>query len=157
VASVNSALQRARAALADTDLSPTDAAESIDPEQQALVDRYVEAFESYDIESLVALLHEDATMSMPPYSLWLRGRVDVSRWMLGIGAACRGSRLVPAGQANGAPAFGQYKVDPDGGYFPWGLVVLETARGEVVGLNTFLDVGRLFPLFGLPDHLPAAV
>ncbi|HEY5198345.1 MAG TPA: sigma-70 family RNA polymerase sigma factor [Solirubrobacteraceae bacterium] len=155
VASVNSALQRARAALADADLRLADTPESIDAEQKALVDRYVEAFESYDIDSLVALIHEDATMSMPPYSLWLRGPVDVGRWMLGIGAGCRGSRLVPAGQANGWPAFGQYKVDPAGGYFPWGLVVLENADGKVTGLNTFLDVDRLFPLFGLPDHLPA--
>ncbi|HWH11043.1 MAG TPA: sigma-70 family RNA polymerase sigma factor [Solirubrobacteraceae bacterium] len=155
VASVNSALQRARAALADSDLSPTDPVGSIDAEQEALVARYVEAFESYDIESLVALIHEDATMSMPPYSLWLRGPVDVGRWMLGIGSGCRGSRLVAAGQANGSPAFGQYRVDPDGGHFPWGLVVLDTADGKVTGLNTFLDVGRLFPLFGLPDHLPA--
>jgi len=155
VASVNSALQRARAALADSDLRPTDGAGPIDPEQAALVDRYVEAFESYDIEALVALLHEDATMSMPPYSLWLRGPVDVGRWMLGIGSGCRGSRLVAAGTANGAPAFGQYRVSPDGGHAPWGLVVLETSDGKVTGLNTFLDVDRLFPLFGLPDRLPA--
>jgi RNA polymerase sigma-70 factor (ECF subfamily) len=155
VASVNSALQRARATLADTDLRPSDAAGSIDAGQEALVDRYVEAFERYDIESLVALLHEDATMSMPPYSLWLRGPVDVGRWMLGIGAGCRGSRLVPAGTANGSPAFGQYKVNPEGGHDPWGLVVLESADGVVTGINTFLDVGRLFPAFGLPPHLPA--
>jgi RNA polymerase sigma-70 factor (ECF subfamily) len=156
VASVNSALQRARASLADTDLSATDPAGAIDADQEALVDRYVAAFETYDIDSLVALLHEDAVMSMPPYSLWLRGRVDVARWMLGFGSGCRGSRLVPAGQANGSPAFGQYRVDPDGGHFPWGLVVLETTDGRVTGLNTFLDVDRLFPLFGLPDHLPVA-
>jgi RNA polymerase sigma-70 factor (ECF subfamily) len=154
IASVNSALQRARAALAQTDISPGDPAGSVDPDQAALVDRYVAAFETYDIDALVALLHEEATMSMPPYSLWLRGPVDVGRWMLGIGAGCRGSRLVPAGTANGAPAFGQYRVDPAGGHLPWGLVVLETAAGQVVALNTFLDVGRLFPLFGLPDHLP---
>jgi RNA polymerase sigma-70 factor (ECF subfamily) len=156
VASVNSALQRARAALADTDLSASDPAASIDAEQDALVDRYVEAFESYDIESLVALLHEDATMSMPPYSLWLRGPVDMGKWMLGPGAGCRGSRLVPAGSANGWPAFGQYRVSPEGGHAAWGLVVLETAGGKVTALNTFLDVGRLFPVFGLPDRLPAA-
>jgi RNA polymerase sigma-70 factor (ECF subfamily) len=156
VASVNSSLQRARAALAQTNLSPGDPAASIDAEQEALVDRYVAAFESYDIDALVALLHEDATMSMPPYSLWLRGPVDVGRWMLGTGSGCRGSRLVPAGSANGSPAFGQYRVDPDGGHLPWGLVVLETADGKVTALNTFLDVGRLFPFFGLPDHLPGS-
>ena len=155
VASVNSALQRARAALADTDLRPTDAGGSIDATEEALVDRYVAAFEAYDIESLVALIHEDATMSMPPYSLWLRGPVDVGRWMLGPGAGCRGSRLVPVGRANGAPAFGQYRASPAGGHEPWGLVVLETSGGKVDALNTFLDTPRLFPLFGLPDRLPA--
>ena len=156
VASVNSALQRARASLADSDLGATDPAASIDPDQAALVDRYVEAFERYDIDSLVALLHEEATMSMPPYSLWLRGPADVGRWMLGIGCGCRGSRLVPAGSANGWPAFGQYRISPDGGHAAWGLVVLETSRGKVTALNTFLDVGRLFPLFGLPARLPPA-
>lgn len=157
VASVNSALQRARAALADSDLRASDPATTIDAEQARLVDRYVEAFESYDIESLVALLHEDATMSMPPYSLWLRGPLDVGRWMLGIGSGCRGSRLVAAGGANGYPAFGQYRPSQDGGHAPWGLVVLETAGGKIAALNTFLDVDRLFPLFGLPDRLPATV
>jgi len=156
VASVNSALQRARAGLADSDLRVGDPTGAIDPEQAALVDRYVEAFESYDIESLVALLHKEATMSMPPYSLWLRGPVDMGRWMLGIGSGCRGSRLVAAGTANGGPAFGQYRVSPEGGHAAWGLVVLETSGGQITGLNTFLDVGRVFPLFGLPDRLPAA-
>jgi RNA polymerase sigma-70 factor (ECF subfamily) len=155
VASVNSALQRARAGLDAADLRPTGSTGSIDADQEALVDRYVEAFEAYDIDSLVSLLHDDAIMSMPPICLWLRGPADVGRWMLGIGAACRGSRLVPAGTANGAPAFGQYKVDPEGGFYPWGLVVLENSGGLVTGLNTFLDVDRLFPVFGLPAHLDA--
>jgi RNA polymerase sigma-70 factor (ECF subfamily) len=157
VASVNSALQRARTALADSDLRPSDPATAIDAEQARLVDRYVEAFESYDIQALVALLHEDATMSMPPYSLWLRGPLDVGRWMLGIGSGCRGSRLVAAGDANGSPAFGQYRVSPDGGHAPWGLIVLEISGGRISALNTFLDVDRLFPVFGLPDRLPATV
>jgi len=157
VASVNSALQRARTALADSDLRANDPATEIDAEQARLVDRYVEAFESYDIQALVALLHEDATMSMPPYSLWLRGPLDVGRWMLGIGSGCRGSRLVAAGDANGSPAFGQYRVSPEGGHAPWGLIVLEISGGRISALNTFLDVDRLFPVFGLPDRLPATV
>ena len=76
--------------------------------EQALLDRYVDAFERYDIDSLAALLHEDATMSMPPYALWLQGRAEIERWLLGPGAECRGSRLVPEA-ANGSPAFGQYR------------------------------------------------
>ena len=151
VASVNSALQRARANLADRDLTTTDAA--VDEDQQELLDRYVDAFERYDIDSLVALLHEDATMSMPPFALWLRGRAEIARWHLGPGGKCRGSRLVPT-RANDAPAFAQYRPSPDGGHEAWSLQVLEMAGGEIVGVNAFLDTEQLFPLFGLPLRLP---
>ena len=148
VASVNSALQRARAALDATDVA--DAPEPMDGEQRALLDRYVSAFEDYDMDALVALLHEDATLSMPPYDLWLRGPEAISRWMLGPGAGCRGSKMVPVA-ANGLPAFGQYRPSGPGGSFePWALVVIEYSGGRVTGLNSFLDTERLFPLFGLP-------
>src|SRR3954468_6748689 len=120
VVSVNSALQRARAAIATSDISPTDALEPLDEAQRALLGRYVDAFERYDMDSLVALLHEDATLSMPPYELWLRGSDQVARWFVGIGAGCRGSRLVPVA-ANGMPAFGQYRAAAGGGYEPWAL------------------------------------
>lgn len=151
VASVNSALQRARAALADGQLRSTDAAAPMDDAQHALLERYVAAFEAYDMDSLVALLHEDATLSMPPYDLWLVGPEHIRAWMLGMGAGCRGSRLLPT-VANGAPAFGQYRPSGPGGAFePWALVVLEIAGGRIVGLNSFLDTARFFPLFGLPD------
>ncbi|MEA3018656.1 MAG: polymerase sigma-70 factor, subfamily, partial [Actinomycetota bacterium] len=107
VASVNSALQRARATLGALDLEVTDT-DPTDPRQQELLARYVDAFERYDVSSLVALLHEDATFSMPPHPLWLRGPVQVSRWLLGNGIGCRGSRLVPT-TANGCPAFASYR------------------------------------------------
>ena len=153
VVSVNSALQRARSQLSASELSATDAIEPTDAEQQALLERYLKAFETYDMDSLVSLLHEDATLSMPPYPLWLRGRDQVRRWFVGIGHGCRGSRLVPV-VANGAPAFGQYRPSGPGGSFqPWALQVLDISDGRIVGLNSFLDTARLFPMFGLPDRL----
>jgi RNA polymerase sigma-70 factor, ECF subfamily len=152
VVSVNSALQRARATLDASEISPTDPLQPMDDEQRKLLGRYVEAFERYDIESLVSLLHEDATLSMPPYDLWLRGPDQVAQWFLGIGAGCRDSRLIPV-SANGSPAFGQYRCSPAGGHEPWALQVLEISDGRITGLNSFLDTARFFPLFGLPERL----
>jgi RNA polymerase sigma-70 factor (ECF subfamily) len=150
VASVNSALQRARATLATRDLDPPDP-DDVDVEKQALLARYVDAFERYDIESLVALLHDDAVMSMPPYDFWLRGAEEMSRWFLGPGIGCRGSRLV-ATRANGCAAFGSYRSDPAGGHSPWALQVLEISGNRIVGHHNFVDPS-LFALFGLPEHL----
>lgn len=154
VASVNSALQRARATLADRRIASTDTLQPADDDQRALLDRYVDAFQRYDLDSLTSLLHEDATFSMPPYDLWLRGTVEIRRWLLGTGSVCRGSRLVPV-VANGSPAFGHYHPDPGGGFTPWAIQVIEVAGGTIVGLNSFLDTARLFPLFGLPARLDA--
>ncbi|MEU3373219.1 sigma-70 family RNA polymerase sigma factor [Streptomyces sp. NPDC006660] len=152
VASVNSALQRARSTLAESDPKQTDAADPLDEEQQKLLDRYVAAFEGYDMTALTALLHEDATLSMPPYDLWLRGHDDIVGWMLGVGSVCRGSRLLPT-VANGTPAFAHYHPDPAGGFAPWALMVIETTGGKVSGITSFLDTERWFPLFNLPPHL----
>jgi RNA polymerase sigma-70 factor, ECF subfamily len=150
VPSVNSALQRARATLAASDITESDPLRPLDDAQRDLLARYVDAFERYDMDALAKVLHEDATMSMPPLELWLRGHADIEAFMLGTGGGCRGSRLIPTA-ANGTPAFGQYKPGgPDGKLVPWGLVVLEITGGKVAGLNTFLDTDRLFPLFGLP-------
>jgi RNA polymerase sigma-70 factor, ECF subfamily len=152
VASVNSALQRARATLGARNLSAdeTTAAANVDHD---LLRRYVAAFEAYDMPALTALIHEDATQSMPPYELWLSGRDDIFSWWLGPGIGCRGSRVVPAATANGSPAFGQYKPSPEGGYRAWALQVLEVGRGRIVELAFFLDTERIFPLFGLPPRL----
>ncbi|HEV2057809.1 MAG TPA: sigma-70 family RNA polymerase sigma factor [Solirubrobacteraceae bacterium] len=155
IASVNSALQRARATLAARQPSASDGAAPMDPEHSALLERYVAAFEQYDIQSLVALLHEDATLSMPPYDLWLRGPRDIAAWLTGIGAECRGSRLL-ATMSNGSPAFGQYRPSgPGGAHQPWALQVIEHSGGRITGINSFLDTARMFPLFGLPDAPPA--
>jgi RNA polymerase sigma-70 factor, ECF subfamily len=152
VPSVNSALQRARSALRAGKITAEDSSTSMDEEQRALLARYVDAFERYDMDSLTSLLHEDASWSMPPYKLWLRGHLDIRRWCLGPGIACSGSRLV-ATAANGAPAFGQYKPSPGGGYEPWALQVLEVSPGGIAGITFFLETARFFPLFGLPPRL----
>jgi RNA polymerase sigma-70 factor, ECF subfamily len=153
VASVNSALQRARATLEETNLSPETSFEEPDRE---LLERYVQAFEAYDFDALTSLIHEDATQSMPPYDLWLSGRDDVFAWWLGPGIGCKGSRVIPTLAANGSPAFGQYKpADSGEGYEPWALQVLELADGRIVELTFFLDTETLFPLFGLPLRLDA--
>jgi RNA polymerase sigma-70 factor, ECF subfamily len=150
VASVNSALQRARATLEAADAQPGEAHDPLDTGQQALLTRYVDAFERYDLEAFTALLHEDATQSMPPYALWIRGRTGVVAWMAGPGAECRGSRLLPT-VANGSPAFGQYRPSgPGGRHEPWALQVLEVRDGRILAQQSFLDTARFFPLFGLP-------
>ena len=154
VASVNSALQRARATIETSGVSPTDPVPTLDESQRELLARYVDAFERYDMDALTSLIREDAIQSMPPFDLWLQGRDDIFAWWWGPGIACRGSRVIPAGTANGSPAFGQYKPSASGtGYEPWALQVLEIADGRIVELTFFLDTERLFPLFGLPARL----
>jgi RNA polymerase sigma-70 factor (ECF subfamily) len=155
VASVNSALQRARATLAASGVSEGDPAPALGEADRALLARYVDAFERYDIDALTALIQEDATQSMPPYDMWLRGRDDIFAWWFGPGIGCRGSRLLPTVGANGSPAYGQYKPAPDGGYDPWALQVIELSDGRIVELTFFLDTETLFPLFGLPARLDA--
>ena len=153
VQSVNSALQRARAALAHSKLVE-EPLKPMDAEQRALLERYVDAFERYDMDSLTALLHEDANWNMPPYELWLQTHEDVRAWCLGPGIGCKGSRLIPT-VANGSPAFGQYKpsVTEEGVLEPWSLQVLEISGDRISGITFFLDTARWFPLFGLPERL----
>ena len=113
----------------------------------------MDAFQRYDMDALAAVVHEDATQSMPPYDLWLTGRDDIFRWWFGPGIGCKGSRVIPAPAANGSPAFGQYKPAEDGGYEPWALQVIEVREGQVADMTFFLDTERVFPLFGLPARL----
>jgi len=151
VASVNSALQRARATLA-AHAGDEPPSATVDPDQQELLDRYVDAFERYDITSLVSLLHEDAVMSMPPYNFWLQGAETMGRWFLGHGIGCKGGRVIATSSANGSPAFGSYRIDPAGGWSPWSVQVLEISGGRIVEHHNFLDT-NLFSVFGLPLHL----
>ena len=152
VAAINSALQRARATLASRDLGAGGA--TLSDAQRQLVERYVDAFQSWDVDGLTQLLVEDVVFSMPPLSLWLRGPESVAGWLRGRGAACQGSRLVPTA-ACASPAFGHYKLDPASGkHLPWGVVVLEVAEDGIACWTTFLDTETLFPRFGLPPELP---
>jgi len=146
VASVNSALQRAHATLARrNDEEPGELSEA----QQAMLRRYVAAFERYDVDELTALMRDDVKFCMPPYSLWLQGTAEVRTWMLGLGNGCRGSRLVPTA-ACGSPAFAQYRPNPEGGHKAWALIVLELSGNRIAGINSFLETEALFPRFGLP-------
>ena len=153
VPSVNSALQRARATLAQSKVSATDPLPKLSDTDRAMLERYVAAFERYDMAALTSLIREDASQSMPPYDMWLYGRNDILAWWVGPGNGCRGSRVIPTVSANGSPAFGQYKPSPQGGYDPWALQVLELEEGRIVEFTFFLDTARLFPLFGLPPRL----
>src|SRR6201987_1332313 len=156
VASVNSALQRARATIEERDIAATDAVAPMDPEQRELLARYVDAFQRYDVDALPSVIREDATQSMPPFDLWLSGRDDILTWFFGPGMGCAGSRVIPVETANGQLAFGQYKPSEAGrGYDPWALQVLEIADGKIVEFTFFLSTERLFPPFGLPPRLDA--
>ncbi|HET6811218.1 MAG TPA: sigma-70 family RNA polymerase sigma factor [Acidimicrobiales bacterium] len=153
VAAVNSALQRARAALAGVSADARPA--RVDQVRAELLERYVDAFERYDVERLVSLLHEDAIMSMPPFAMWIQGAANIGRFFVEpTPSQCAGSRLI-ATQANGCPAFAHYKPDPAGGYAPWALQVIEYSGERISGFHAFLDAERIFPLFGMPPHLPA--
>ncbi|CAN5730893.1 sigma-70 family RNA polymerase sigma factor [soil metagenome] len=149
-ASVNSALRRARATLGAGDLS-ANAPAPVSAADEALLARYVDAFERYDVTSLVSLIHEDATFSMPPHPLWLRGPLEISRWYLGQGIGCRGSRLV-ATAANGCAAFGAYKRAGPGTHEPFALQIIEVTGDKITGLHHFL-YPELFAAFGLPPRL----
>ncbi len=153
VASVNSALQRARATLAAGNVSLSTTPAELDEADEELLARYVQAFEEYDMDALTSLIQEDASQSMPPFDMWLAGRDDILTWWFGPGIGCRGSRVIPVPSANGAPAFGQYKPSPDGGHDPWALQVLRLEGGRIVEFTFFLDTETLFPLFGLPPRL----
>ena len=142
--------QRARATLDAR--NPVVMPRALTPEQVALVERYVQAFEAYDVSALTALLHDEATLSMPPYDLWLRGHESIAAWLLTFGIGCKGSRLVPVAACGGTPAFAHYR---DGGAQPWALLLLEVKDDRITSMTSYLDVETLFPRFGLPMRLTA--
>ena len=153
VAAVNSGLQRARATMAARGGGARP--DALTEEQATLLERYVEAFQSYDVDALASLLREDATFSMPPYTLWLQGPEPVRGWLTGPGAECRGSRLV-AVEACGSPAFAQYRRgESEGTFQAWALIVLELDGSRIASWNSFLDTETLFPMFGLPLRMNA--
>jgi RNA polymerase sigma-70 factor (ECF subfamily) len=151
VVSVNSALQRARATIAERQVEPGGRAQELGDAERDLLARYVQAFERYDMEALVGVLHEDASISMPPFRMWMQGIDQLPGWYLGHGIGCRGSRLLPV-EVNGSPGFAQYKPGPDGRLTPWCIQVLELRDGRIAHIHHFLDT-RLFARFGLPAEL----
>ena len=155
VASVNSALQRARATLAATEHPDAAAGRELDEADRELLARYVEAFEQYDIDALTALIQEDASQSMPPFDMWLAGRDDILTWWFGPGIGCQGSRVIPAGPRTARRRSASTSRAPGGGYEPWALQVLELRDGRIAEFTFFLDTETLFPLFGLPPRLDA--
>ncbi|MCU1452309.1 MAG: polymerase, sigma-24 subunit, subfamily [Acidimicrobiales bacterium] len=151
VASVNSALQRARATMAAKQGEALD--QTVGPENEALLERYVDAFERYDIPTLVQLLREDVILSMPPFEVWLQGPQELADWFLGEGIVCEGGRLLPV-EVNGTAGFGNYhRVGPDR-WEPWAIQVIEVAGGKITGHHNFLSP-ELFAEFGLPPAIDA--
>ena len=154
VASVNSALQRARATLDEADVAETANPAALDASDRELLDRFVAAFEAYDVDRLTGLIHDDAFQSMPPYELWLSGKEDIFSWWFGPGIGCKDSRLIPVGYANGLPAYGQFKPSETGpGRDAWSLVVIRPEGGRIAEMTFFLSTDTLFPLFDLPPHV----
>jgi RNA polymerase sigma-70 factor (ECF subfamily) len=151
VVSVNSALQRARATLAERRVEPGGDPQELGEADRDLLARYVRAFERYDMEALVGVLHEDASISMPPFRMWMQGVDQLPGWYLGHGIGCKGSRLLPL-EVSGSPAFAQYKPGGPGELVPWCIQVLELHDGRISHIHHFLDT-RLFARFGLPARL----
>jgi RNA polymerase sigma-70 factor, ECF subfamily len=144
----------ARSTLSTVEPTPGEPFRPFDSAQRELLTRYCAAFERHDITALVALLHHDATMSMPPFMWWLRGRDQIRQALLDPDASCEGARLVPTA-ANGSPAFWQMRPAPDGGYVPFALVLLDVSEGLITGITTYLDADRLLPLFDTAATAPA--
>jgi RNA polymerase sigma-70 factor (ECF subfamily) len=147
VDAVNSTVRRARAALAEaraTRQMPED--EAVDPR---LLAAYVEAYERFDVERIVALLHRDVVVSMPPFSFWLRGREAFRTWLASGGTGCQPARVVVV-EANGSPAVAMSRLGADGALATSAIHVLEWHGGQVTSLCAFLDPS-LFSLFGLVD------
>jgi len=151
VASVNSALQRARATMDELALDTSGPASVDDGEQQELLSQYVDAFERYDVAQLVTLLKDDVVFNMPPFALWLRGPDDVAKWMVGPGIGCKDAKLITT-HANGCPAVAIYKPSEPGVWEPFNLAVLEISDGEISNITNFLSP-ELFPAFGLPRRI----
>ena len=152
-ASVNSALQRARATLASRNGHVL--ADPLTREQSILLESYVDAFQQYDVDRLVGLLRHDATMTMPPFTLWLQGAESVRAWLLGTGSVCRGSKLVPVA-VSGGPGFAHYHAGSTPGmYDAWAIIALDLDGDRISAWHAFLDTETLFPLFGLPLQLSA--
>ncbi|MFN7149528.1 MAG: sigma-70 family RNA polymerase sigma factor [Microthrixaceae bacterium] len=151
VASINSGLQRARATLSDRRGAPLD--DVADATSQMLLERYVDAFQRYDMDALVALMRDDIVLSMPPFDVWLQGPDELVAWFTGQGAGCNGSRLIPV-ELSGGAGFASYKPAGPGVWAPFALQVIEVRGGLLAGHHNYLYPDR-FAEFGLPTELTA--
>jgi RNA polymerase sigma-70 factor, ECF subfamily len=148
-AAVNSALQRARAQLADVAPTEDNLAEPTDPENRALLDRYVTAFENADVAMLEKILREDVEMEMPPYLTWLTGRSAVIGFFRARAMKARGRYRMLRTSANGQPALANYIIDAEGVYRAHSVHVFTVVDGAIARITAFLDPG-LFARFGFP-------
>ncbi|WP_243639635.1 RNA polymerase subunit sigma-70 [Streptacidiphilus pinicola] len=147
VPAANGLLRRARHRMADSRSEDGPGAAELTEDQRALLDRYVAAFGRHDIPALLALLHDDATLSMPPHALWLSGRAQIARWFRRDPNPCRDSRALPA-TANGAPAVALLHRDASGSAWqPFAVQLLTVRDDRIAALDAFLDP-RLVALFG---------
>jgi RNA polymerase sigma-70 factor (ECF subfamily) len=144
---VKSALQRARARLSDVAPADRQIAEPTEPTARALLDRYIAAFENADAASLERLLRRDATLEMPPSSVWFAGGDAIATAVAGLGSPGEW-RMVPTA-ANGQPAAAAYQRSVDGTYRAFAIVVLTASATGIARLVVFGDPG-LFGRFGLP-------
>ncbi|EST38093.1 hypothetical protein N566_09355 [Streptomycetaceae bacterium MP113-05] len=153
-ASVNSALQRARAQLGKVTPSESGTTEPVTAEQRELLDRYVTAFEKKDMQAIVGLFTEEAVWEMPPFTGWYRGPENIGTLIdVNCPAGPDELRLIPTA-LNGQPAFAMYMRSEDGRFLPFSTMVLSLEGDRVSHVTAFFDL-RLFQTFGLPEHLPA--
>lgn len=152
-AAVNSALQRARetmdrAKLHSNEFSMMD----VEPDRE-LLSRYVEAFEQFDINALVALFHEEGRLSMPPFAMWVRGKDDLFKFFALTRWHCEGSRFLPITANGGYPAFAQYVPSGEDSYLvPWGIHIIEIKDKQIYHVQNFINT-KLFSRFGLPAQI----
>ena len=123
------------------------------PGQEELLERYVDAFERYDIPTLVTLLRDDVVLDMPPFDLWMVGTDNLAKWFLGEGIVCKDGRLIPV-EVNGTAGFGNYHLIEPGLWEPWAIQVIDVAGGRITGHHNFL-YPDLFAEFGLPPRIEA--
>lgn len=153
VPAVKSALQRARETLDSREATTSDVAPVVDDAAtRALLARYVAAWEAADVAALVSVLHEDATLTMPPYRAWLRGALAIAEGRKTRCSAKSATRMV-ATTANGLPAFAMYSSDGESGALTArGIHLIEIRAGRISSITAFLDA-TLVPRFGLPARL----
>lgn len=153
-AAVNSALQRARETMKRTELR-SDVPNQMDAEpDRELLSRYIQAFEQFDVDALVALFHEEGCMSMPPFTMWVRGKDNLFKFFSLTRPHCEGSRFLPVTINGGYPALAQYMPSPEAAsvLIPWGIHVVEIKDQKIRHVQNFINT-KLFLRFGLPEQI----